>query len=143
MKYQHRDGASATGAVSLSPVRDNARVDAEGVFEVDGEREDFDEVHERLFEAGHEPLDEDQSEEDGNQNGDDADAESDLDEDKDEAAGRAVAASDFTEEELVEMGRQDLRSIAAHYDDDVDGNASEAELTEALIKKRREETEAE
>jgi len=141
MKYKHRDGASATGAVSLSPIRDNARVDAEGVFEVDGEREDFDEVHERLFEAGHEPLDEDQSEDDADQDGDDTDDESDLDEG--EAAGRAVEASDFTEEELVEMGRQDLRSIAAHYDDDVDGNASEAELTEALIKKRREETEAE
>jgi len=39
------------------------------------------------------------------------------------------------------MDRNDLRAIAAEYDD-IDGNASADALTEALIKQRRAETEA-
>jgi len=130
MEYEHRDGEAAPGAVSLSPVRDNAPVDADGVFEVDEEREDFDDVHERLVEAGHAPID----------NTSDANAadEADGSAQDDQEDGFELQASDYTEEELVEMGRDELRSIAAQYDE-INGNASGDKLTEDLIAIRREE----
>lgn len=139
MRYQHRDGEEAH-AFSLTAVRDTVRPDADGVFAVDEDRPDFDEVHARLVEEGHEPLDADDGDEDaaeaedgtGDESGDDQDGAGD------DAEGDPLRASDWTETELVEMGRQELRSIAAHYDD-VDGNGSADALTEDLIAKRREE----
>lgn len=128
MRYQHRDGEAAPGAVSLTPVRDDAAVDDSGVFAVDEDREDFDAVHEALVDAGHEPLD-DSADGDGG----DSDAGESAD------GSDAPQASDFTETELVEMDRPELRPIAAQYDD-IDGNASGDKLTEELIKKLREET---
>jgi len=144
MRYKHRDGETATGAVTLTPVRDNAAVDENGVFEVDEDREDFDEVHERLIDAGHEPLEggEDESEAATNGSENDGDDENEKADGEEEEDAEVLQASDFTETELVEMDRQDLRSIAAHYDD-INGNASAEKLTEKLIQKRREETEAE
>ena len=134
MEFEHRDGGDGTGAVSLSPVRDNAPVDADGVFEVDEGREDFDDVHERLVEAGHTPID-------GSSDADGADEDAaEADDSAQEAQEDLVelAVSDYTEEDLVEMGRDELRSIAAQYDD-INGNASGDKLTEDLIAKRREE----
>jgi len=134
MEYEHRDGEAAPGAVSLSPVRDNAPVDADGVFEVDEEREDFDDVHERLVEAGHTPID-------GSSDADGVDedaAEADNSAQEDQEDLLELQASDYTEEDLVEMSRDELRPIAAQYDD-INGNASGDKLTEDLIAKRREE----
>jgi len=51
---------------------------------------------------------------------------------------RFQASSQITEQDLVEMDRDGLRSIAAQYDH-INGNASGDELTEELIKQRREE----
>lgn len=135
MRYQHRDGEAAAGAISLTPVRDTVPIDEDGVFEVDESRDDFDDVHERLVEAGHEPL-EDGVQEAGTDAGD-GDADTDQNGD-----GGPPPASEFSETEIVEMGRQELRSIAAQYGD-VDGNASGDKLTQDLIEKHREETEAE
>jgi len=134
MRYQHRDGESATGAVSLTAVRDNVRVDDEGVFKVDEEREDFDDIHERLVEIGHEPLDGGGDESAGG----DTETEDDAGDDVDQDGDASPRASDYTESELVEMGYRKLQSIATHYDD-VDGSASADALTEALIEQRREE----
>ena len=134
MEYEHRDGEAAPGAVSLSPVRDNVPVDADGVFEVDEGREDVDDVHDRLVEAGHAPID-DTSDADG---ADEDAAESSASAQEDQEDLVELAASNYTEEALVEMGRDELRSIAAQYDD-INGNASGDKLTEDLIAKRREE----
>lgn len=124
MRFEHRAGEGAPSAISLSAVRDKAAIDGDGVFEVDDSRDDFHEVYESLVAAGHEPLEEP---------ADGADT--------DERPEDPLQASDFTEEELVKMDRNDLRAIAAEYDD-IDGNASTDALTEALIKQCRAETEA-
>jgi len=125
MKFRHRDAPNAAaGSVSFG-VRDSVPIDEDDAFEVDEGREDFEDVYDRLVEAGHDPLDSDTDDDTEN----DGDGAGDSD---------PPQASDFTEDELVEMDRSALRPIAAHYDD-VDGNASGDELTEALIQKRREE----
>jgi len=53
MKFRHPDGADAPDQISLGPVRDSVATDADGVFEVDEDREDYEDVVERLQEAGH------------------------------------------------------------------------------------------
>ena len=130
MRFKHRDGDDAAARISLGPVRDKTDVE-DGVFEVDDERDDFDDVVERLVAAGHEPLEE----------SDDEDTEEpdqeDVDGDQDEAA--PPRAGDFDEEEIVAMGYDELQSIAVGYDD-IPGNASKDALTEALIEQHRAET---
>jgi hypothetical protein len=123
--FKHRDGERATGAISLSPVRDSVPIDEDGHFEVDPDRDDYDDVVKRLEEAGHDRLEDD-----------DGDREDSADQDN--ADEEHPQASDYTEEDLVEMGRDGLRSIASHYED-INGNASGDKLTEELITKRREE----
>jgi len=143
MRYQHRDGEAGTGAVSLTAVRDKARVDSDGTFTVDEDRDDFEDVHESLVNAGHQPIDDagDDVDDEGASvdTGTDEDVETETETDGEvEAEADTRRASDYSETELVEMGRNELRAIAAGYDD-VDGNASADALTEALIEKRREE----
>ena len=123
MRFMHRAGEGAPSAISLSAVRDKAAIDNDGVFEVDESRADFVEIYESLVAAGHEPFEEPPA--------DSADTTADDD---------LLKASDFSEEELVGMGYNDLRAIAAEYDD-IDGNDSQDALLEALIKQRRKETE--
>jgi hypothetical protein len=133
MKFHHRDGEDAAGQ-AYGTARPRTYVNDDGTFEVD----DPDEGQvESLVEFGHEPVtaaDESAAETESN---DDKTDDEDEGDDQD-----ALKASDYTETELVEMGYRDLQSIATHYDD-VDGSASADALTEALIEKRREETEAE
>jgi len=122
MQFRHRDGDRAPRAKSLGPVRDTVSVDADGVFEVDEDRDDYDDLVEALAAAGHEPLD-------------DPDASEDVAEEQDETLPQA---GDFAESEIVEMDYKTKQSIAAQYDG-IKGNASGDRLTEALIERRREE----
>jgi hypothetical protein len=130
MKFEHRDGADAPPLISLGPVRDKAEI-VDGEFKVDDDRDDLDDVVERLTAAGHTPIDaEDRA--DSEQSPDsDADANSDTDE-------GPPPASAFSEDTLVELGYDDLRAIATQYDH-INGNASQDSLVEALIEQRRDE----
>lgn len=125
MRYQHRDGAAVTARViSVGPVRDDAPIDDDGTFAVDEGREDFAEVHERLLDAGHEPLEGDGGAQDGGVE-----------------TARELALSELTEQAIVEeLDYDELQSIATQFDD-VDGSASTEALQEALIEKLREEQE--
>lgn len=130
MKFEHADGERAASAISLGPVRDTVKVEA-GTFEVDDNRDDFDDVVERLIEAGHTPISADTGTDGQDGDGDEAEAEAEV-----------PPASAYSETELVEMDYRELQSIATQYDE-INGNASSDELTEALIKQRREEVEVE
>lgn len=131
MRYEHRDAPDvAAGVVSLGPVRDDASIDEEGTFEVDGDREDFEELHERLLEAGHEPLD-----------GDDSGHGGDTEDDAEEGAA-GLELTELTEQEIVEdLGYNEKQALGAEYDH-IDGSASDDKLTEQLIEQLREEQEA-
>jgi len=132
--FKHRDGERATGAISLSAVRDSVPIDEDGHFEVDADRDDYDDVVDRLEDAGHERLEDDDGDQEDSADQDDVDGEADEGDTEEEHP----QASNYTEQELVEMGRDGLRSTASHYED-INGNASGDKLTEELIKKRREE----
>ena len=119
-RFRHRDAdRRPPNTISIGPVRDKASVDDDGMFAVDPGRDDYEAVVERLVAAGHDLVGEGERDTGAN--------ESD-----------AARASDHSEDELVAMGRNELRTIATHYDD-VNGNASADKLTEELIAKRRAE----
>lgn len=128
MRFEHRDGEKARSAVSLGPVRDTVPV-VGGVFEVDDDREDFDDVRDRLEAAGHTPIDAPRDE--AIKDADAGDETADEDE--------IPKAGDFDEEQLVDqLDYREKQAIAKQYDD-IDGSASEPQITEELIKQRREE----
>lgn len=140
MKFRHRDAPNvAAGSISLGPVRDHAKIDGDDLFEVDASRDDIDDVVERLEDAGHERVEECTCgpEEACDKCGGSAAGQRDDSEAEDDEAPRAA---DFTEEELVAMDRNELRSIAGRYDH-INGNASGDKLTEELIAQGREEVE--
>jgi len=122
------DGASPPEYVGLE-LRRKAAVGEEGTFEVPEDIDDYEATVERFVDHGHELLDDvDDEQEDDDDSGDDQDPEDET----------AVQASDYSEDDLVAMGRNELRSIASQYDD-INGNASEDKLREELILKLREE----
>ena len=128
MRFEHRDGEKARSAISLGPVRDTVPV-VDGVFEVSDERDDIEDVLERLTEAGHTPLEDTATADDAVKDDPEADdAEADIPE-----------AGEFSEQQLVEqLDYREKQTIAKQYDG-IDGSASDEKLTEELIKQRREE----
>ena len=113
--YTHSDG-TRYNTITLGVKGPDVPIDDEGIFEVPADVM-TDDLRERIESAGHTPVDVP---------------------DDEETAAEPVTASEFDEDELVAMGRNELRSIAAHYDD-INGNASGDKLTEDLIAKRRDE----
>lgn len=128
-RYAHRDGDRAASRITVPGVGSVSVED--GVFEC----EPTPDVHEKLLDLGHTPLDgDDPPDEPVEETDGDEDNEADGD---DEA--EAPAVSEFNEQQLVEdLDYREKQAIASQYDH-INGNASEDELTEALIKQRREE----
>jgi len=87
----------------------------DGTFELPDDHPQFEAVKKTLVEQGHEPVEEAESESET--------AEPNLD--------------NLTEEAIVRMEPQEIRSMAAEFDD-LDGRKSAGELEEKLIEKVRE-----
>lgn len=128
MKFEHCDGEDAPARITYG-LRDKAEIE-DGVFTVDDDRDDLEELIDRLTEAGHEPLDDAGDQEDVSDEGDDTDEDNDVD---------VPSVSEYSEQQLVEdLDYREKQALAGQYDD-INGNASDEKLTEELIKQRRKE----
>ena len=97
-------------------------VDPDGTFELPDDHPQFEEVKETLVEQGHTavtPQTQDAEEQDG------------------ESETEEPNLDNLTEEAIVRMEPQEVRSMAAEFDD-LDGRKSAGELEEKLIEKVRE-----
>jgi len=133
MKFTHADGEQAPSRKSLNDGRQVAVVD--GVFEVDPCPDD---LRDRLIAKGHAPMkDGDPPDEPVEESPSDATG-SDDDDDDGDAEPEVPTAGEFSEQQLVEMGYREKQAIAKQYGH-IDATATDDELTEELIKQRREE----
>lgn len=126
-RYTHRDGDRAASRITVPGVGSVPIED--GVFECDPDAD----VHERLVDLGHTPLEGDDPPDEPVEEGD-----AEADDGDGEAAEEVPPAGAYTEDQLVAMSYDEKRTLASQYDH-IDGRSSGDKLTEELIKQRREE----
>lgn len=100
-------------------------VDPDGTFELPDDHPQFEAVKETLVEQGHTPVD-----------STDPESETPV-EPQSESETAEPNLDNLTEEAIVRMEPQEVRSMAAEFDD-LDGRRSAGELEEKLIEKVRE-----